>query len=156
MQTRMLVTARDENTQFQDRGPQDPARSPRPAVPETGNEGTASLERRTNAPPFVPVDLLRAPAAVDLPLPPAIPAMPQQWVSQLQQLLQTMPEEHVRSYMTGWCIDLLGERCVEMGLPARGGMGLLISRLIGHVKALPPVPAPPPAKVTRTKRRRLD
>ena len=82
--------------------------------------------------------------------------MPQQWVSQLQQLLQTMPEEHVRSYMTGWCIDLLGERCVEIGLPARGGKGLLISRIIGHVKALPPVAAPPPAKVTRTRRRRLD
>ena len=90
------------------------------------------------------------------PLPPAIPAMPQQWVSQLQQLLQTMPEEHVRSYMTGWCIDLLVERCVELGLPARGGKGLLISRIIGHVKALPPVAAPPPAKVTRTRRRRLD
>ena len=33
----------------------------------------------------------------------------------MQQLLQTMPEEHVRSYMTGWCIDLLGRGVLSWG-----------------------------------------
>ncbi len=126
---------------------------------EESEQSRVGCEDLTASPAAIGTETEHAQVAeqpVDAAAAAAIPAGPQQWVSHLQQLLQTMPEEHVRSYMTGWCIDLLSARCAELGLPARGGKGLLITRILGHVKALPPAATPPPAKASRARRRRLD
>ncbi len=102
------------------------------------------------------VSLASAELPVEAVVAAAVPAAPPEWVNDVQQLLQTMPEESVRSFLTGWDIELLATRSSEVGLSARGGKGILITRLLNYVQALPLAVAPPPANASRTRRRRMD